>query len=583
MTNVLGKYQLIAEIARGGMGIVHLAVMRGPARFSKLLVIKELKPELAEEQTYLEMFLEEARLAGRLNHPNIVQTYEVGNDGKRHYIVMDYLEGVPLARVVRKKRSDKFTLAMHLRVICETLRGLSYAHTLADFDGTPLGIVHRDATPQNVFITYDGQVKLVDFGIARAVDTSIETQAGMLKGKPGYMAPEQIAGEVDARADVYAAAVMLWEAIVGRRMWHKKNDVEVLTSVFKGETPSLREAKPDVDEALLRICEKGLAKNREERFESAQALANAIEAYMAAQNWNPSMREVGTVAAELFAQERGAARATIDAQLQALRAGWSQDEKLPIILPVREDLVTPSSGAPHGFDLGSSVPASVPLLTGSITAPTPGGAFFSVPATETPKGHTRWRTIALGVLGVTLVLSGFVIARFTGRSEPPAAATPPHENSDAAPAPPPTATEANTATAPSTPPPAVARDDQITHEIRVSANPAWASIAFNGVSYANPATSICKHSDVLILRVNANGYFAQERRVDCDADAVIEIALNPLLQHGQTGAGRAAAPPPPVIAVSAAPPPTSSTEGCDPPYYFEGDKKVFKSGCPSDR
>src|SRR5262245_54146628 len=139
------------------MGIVYLAIARGPARFSKLLVLKQLKPELVEDPSFLEMFLEEARLAARLNHPNIVQTYEVGHDENRHFIVMDYLEGVTLARLLRK-RSPKFTLNMQLRVISEALSGLHYAHTLTDFNGTSLGIVHRDATPQNVFITYDGQI-----------------------------------------------------------------------------------------------------------------------------------------------------------------------------------------------------------------------------------------------------------------------------------------------------------------------------------------------------------------------------------------------------------------------------------------
>ncbi|AKV02512.1 serine/threonine protein kinase [Labilithrix luteola] len=138
MSEILGKYQLVAELARGGMGIVYLAVSQGPGRFSKLLVIKELKPELAEDASFLQMFLDEARLAARLNHPNIVQTYEIGTDGDRHFIVMDYLEGISLARVLKRK-SEKFTAAMQLRVLSEALQGLSYAHNLTDFDGTPLG------------------------------------------------------------------------------------------------------------------------------------------------------------------------------------------------------------------------------------------------------------------------------------------------------------------------------------------------------------------------------------------------------------------------------------------------------------
>src|SRR5262249_44022179 len=150
-------YQLIVEIARGGMGVVYLAATQGPGNFNKLLVVKELKPDLVEDTSFLEMFLEEARLAARLSHPNIVQTIEVGVDGKRHYMVMDYLEGRPLNRILRKK-SERFTRQMHLRVICEVLQGLQYAHSLTDYDGTPLGVVHRDVTPHNIFVTFDGQV-----------------------------------------------------------------------------------------------------------------------------------------------------------------------------------------------------------------------------------------------------------------------------------------------------------------------------------------------------------------------------------------------------------------------------------------
>src|SRR5262245_9224273 len=153
---MLGKYQLIAEIARGGMGIVYLAMVQGPGGFNKLVVIKELKPELVEDPVFLAMFLDEARLAARLNHPNIVQTNEVSNDGHRYFMAMDYLDGRGLDRVRRrsKKLGWGLTLPMHLRVICDMLTGLDYAHKLTDFDGTALGIVHRDVSPQNIFLTF---------------------------------------------------------------------------------------------------------------------------------------------------------------------------------------------------------------------------------------------------------------------------------------------------------------------------------------------------------------------------------------------------------------------------------------------
>src|SRR6201985_121203 len=155
---MLGKYQLIAEIARGGMGVVYLAMVQGPGGFNKLVVVKELKPELVEEPAFLTMCLDEARLAARLSHPNIVQTNEVGNEGERYFMAMDYLDGRGLDRVHRRARAAGIvpSLSVHLRIACEILEGLEYAHKLADFDGTPLHIVHRDVSPSNVFITFDG-------------------------------------------------------------------------------------------------------------------------------------------------------------------------------------------------------------------------------------------------------------------------------------------------------------------------------------------------------------------------------------------------------------------------------------------
>src|SRR5262249_34944227 len=153
-----------------------------------------------------------------LTHPNIVQTYEVGSEGNRHFIVMDYLNGRSLSRVLRRK-PDAFTRGMHLRILCEVLQGLDYAHNLVDFDGSPIGIVHRDVNPQNVFITFDAQIKLVDFGIAKSLDSQLETRTGVLKGKPGYMAPEQLSGIVDTRCDIFAVGAMMWEAITKKRLW----------------------------------------------------------------------------------------------------------------------------------------------------------------------------------------------------------------------------------------------------------------------------------------------------------------------------------------------------------------------------
>jgi len=203
---------------------------KAPRDFEKLVVVKELKPEMCDDEVFVTMFLEEARLAARLIHPNIVQTNEVGTDGSRHFMVMEFLDGRSLHRCCRQfVDRDQFAIGAHLRIIAETLHGLHHAHELTDYDGRWLGIIHRDVSPLNVFVTFDGQTKLLDFGIAKAADSSLETRTGILKGRIAYMAPEQAMGATtDRRADIYSIGVMIWEAAAGRRMWQSMSDVQVL-------------------------------------------------------------------------------------------------------------------------------------------------------------------------------------------------------------------------------------------------------------------------------------------------------------------------------------------------------------------
>jgi eukaryotic-like serine/threonine-protein kinase len=208
-----GRYQLITKLGHGGMARVLLMVARGRSGVSKLLVVKELLAEIKEDPEFLAMFLDEARLAARLNHPNVVQTYEVSEDGPTPVIVMEYLEGQSLAAVLNRIGRAQMPLQLHLHILLQALTGLHYAHELRDFDGTPLGVVHRDVSPQNIFVTYEGQVKLVDFGIAKASSSSGRTRTGVFKGKVAYASPEQTASStVDRRSDVFAVGVMRWRS-----------------------------------------------------------------------------------------------------------------------------------------------------------------------------------------------------------------------------------------------------------------------------------------------------------------------------------------------------------------------------------
>lgn len=542
----LGKYQLVAEIARGGMGIVFLAVARGPARFNKLLVVKQLKPELVEDASFLEMFLEEARLAARLNHPNIVQTYEIGSDDNKHYMVMDYLEGVTLARVLKKNKGT-FTLGMHLRVLCEALQGLHYAHTLQDFDGTMLHIVHRDATPQNLFVTYDGQVKVVDFGIAKALDSTVETSTGVLKGKPSYMAPEQIAGDVDPRADVFTAGVMIWEAVAGRRMWSKLTDVEILTNIIKGEVPELAKEAPDAPPELIRIVNKALAKSPDDRYASAADLQADVEKYLTDSKTDVPLREIGRVVGEIFANERKAVKSTIEQHLANVAAGKEQT-RLPSIRPPTATAIgentekTPISGAKE-----NSLPTSV---TGGKT---PAGTELPIQGSSVAPGSVaapnRNKLIGIAAGGAVVLVLLIVIATKLGGSKPvettnqPASATPePPKPVVVAPA---------VAPQPATP---------NTHEVAVKAYPKNAVVSIDGVEVSNPVTRRCDHGQSFTVHASMAGHVSQDRTLSCDKDQAIEIAL--------TSAPIGYVPPAPKPKVATAPaaaPTTAATPAPEPP------------------
>jgi serine/threonine-protein kinase len=318
-SGALGKYRLIAELGHGGMAQVFLALARGPAGFNKLAVIKQIREQLADDPEFLTMFLDEARLAARLNHPNVVQTNEVGEDGKRYFICMEYLEGQPLNRIIQRVgRENGIPLGVHLRILCEALAGLHHAHELTDYDGTPLQIVHRDVTPHNVFVTYAGQVKIVDFGIAKALSQSAETKAGVLKGKVAYMAPEQARGDkVDRRADLFSVGVMMWEALAGRRMFKGLTDVVIIQKIVNGQLQSPKSANAAVDEKLDAICMKALAHNRDERYATAAEFQQAIEEALEAMGDRSTLREAGKLIQQHFEPERARIKALVEAATTA--------------------------------------------------------------------------------------------------------------------------------------------------------------------------------------------------------------------------------------------------------------------------
>ncbi len=296
------SYRPLLELGEGGMARIVLALATGPGGFNKLVVLKVMRA--GQDTTEIRrLLLAEARLSARLNHPNVVQVQEVVEAAEdAPYLVMEYLDGRPLSAL---RISDTFTPGMLMTVISEALVGLHYAHELSDFDGTPLHIVHRDVSPHNVFLTYDGVVKVLDFGIAKMMhsDTS-NTETGEVKGKLAYMAPEQLLGEkLDQRADIFAIGSMLWEAATGARMWANVSQANLMHRLISGDIPA-PSSVASVDPELERIIVRATAARPEDRYESALAMHEDLDAYLEATDQRAVLREIGTALAEAYKSDR---------------------------------------------------------------------------------------------------------------------------------------------------------------------------------------------------------------------------------------------------------------------------------------
>lgn len=277
-----GDYNLIGRLGFGGMAEVFLAFTAGPGGVRKLCVVKRLHRHLRHTKDFVRMFLDEARLAARLNHPNVVQTYELGEIDGAYFIAMEHLQGQSLDRVMRlrKKGDPKQWYQFIARVIVDALEGLHYAHELKDFDGTPFSIVHRDISPQNILVTYEGISKVLDFGVAKASTQMDATESGVLKGKCSYVAPEQAYGEsIDRRVDLWAMGVVMWEALAGRRLFKAKTNAATLLEVLTSQIPLVMDAAPGVSLTLGQVVEKALQRKPDKRYANALEMRAELERF----------------------------------------------------------------------------------------------------------------------------------------------------------------------------------------------------------------------------------------------------------------------------------------------------------------
>lgn len=530
----LGRYRVLAELGRGGMANVYLAALRGTGAVNKLVVLKALLPDIASEPDSLAMFLDEARLAALLNHGNVVQTYEVGTEGERHVIVMEYLDGQSLASVLRRAESQgrPLPLSLHLRLLIDVLEGLHYAHELRGYDGKHLKLVHRDVSPQNVFITYDGRTKLLDFGIAKAATSTTHTATGVVKGKLAYMPPEQLAGdELDRRADVYALGCMLWAAVAGQKLWKDVPEPRILRHALDGDIPSPEVFNPGCDPALTRIVMKALATNRDDRYATARELQEQLERYCEQIGAANRPRELAAFVSGLFEDSRTQLKAHIEQQLGVASQLPGQS---------REDVTRPLALEAVDSQQTASSTQTVSAATLNASEPRP------------LRMRPRWY-VAVGLLGAVLALSGFS-ARFLGET-------------------PTTTPSARAGLAPAVEGPTRAG----TVRVELRASPSDARLYLDGELVAgNPASRMLPADRrVHQLRAELNGYQASSAEFLATRDEVVELRLAAL---EATPAVKTQAKTQPARQVARKPGVAKSN--CAQPFFVDSDGiKKIRPGC----
>jgi serine/threonine-protein kinase len=490
----IGRYQLVTLLAEGGMARVYLAFARGPAGFDKLVVVKQIRPELAWDQDFVTMFFDEARIAARLNHANVVHTYEVVEENGLYLLVMEYLEGHTVGEALRRITREAMPLDQHLWILTQVLAGLSYAHDLRDYDGTPLGVVHRDVSPSNVFLSYSGEVKLLDFGIAKAAGAISATHEGTIKGKLGYSAPEQfLQSEVDCRADLYAVGVMLWEALGRRRRRMADTPAATYQARISGLEPKIREVCPDVPRVLAEICDRATAPDPADRYDTAADFQRELEEYLDQVSRPPGQRELA---------------ALLDRHFQA--------ERLEVRARVQELLSTAITQHPPGSTAVSFASRSPP------------GALYDLPITEASDAPPDFRGALhasalrhrpLLIAGGLVMIIGAFAAAFSRRDSP----TPPVDAVAANPAPAPAAS--------ATPPAEEAKKIEATPvQLYIHVKPVSAMVTLDGARLvSNPfQADVTVDKRAHVLHASAPGYQSAEQVITFGNDVRVEITLKPL-------------------------------------------------------
>ena len=485
----LGRYELVGRLATGGMAEILLARVVGPEGFVRAVVVKRILDHLATREDFRAMFLDEARIVSRIHHDNVVQVHELGEEDGQLYLVMDYLEGESAAGLLRRlvKAGERLPPALAAHVVAEAATGLHAAHELVDEHGEPLGLVHRDASPQNLFITYDGAVKVLDFGIAHAAGRATETQAGQIKGKFSFMSPEQCRGkELDRRSDVFALGAVLYELSTGRRLFARDNEMATMRAVCRDPLHPPSAFVEGYPEALERVCLRALERPRASRYPTAAEMARDLREAIRELSEGEPRQELAALMQRLFADRVERKAAT----LRNLRQG-------------KGELVVSEGEVDQGVTIPTVANAELAEETRSTTT-------TSLTAEEAPR-RSAWIPLLLALVALGS-LGAFVYRR--AQVEP---------------------TAATSASAP----------EEIA--IRIDSDPAGAEVWLDGEDLG--PTPLTHHrpraaaSGQLVLR--REGQVAHEETVSFELSQRIHVTLTPT-PAASAATSASTAPPPPL-------------------------------------
>jgi serine/threonine protein kinase len=421
----LGRYELLARIATGGMGEIFLARLAGAAGFEKLCVIKRILPHLASDERFRAMLIAEARIASNMSHANICHVYELDEIAGELYLVMEYLEGVTVLQLLRtmSERETALDLGLVAGMVQQACEGLHYAHELRDRNGSSLGVVHRDVSPSNLFVTESGVVKIVDFGVAKAHGTIESPGPGEVKGKYAYMAPEQLRGqEVDRRVDVFSLAVVVYEMLTCRRLYQRKTDEQTFRAILAAPEIDLARLRPDAPVTIAPVLRRALARDPAARYGSARQFATALfDAFGPVRPWGQG--DISELVRSVFADEISRNNEEISA---IVHRNAGDDHAIPVILrhtsdPDGSDYLSIET---DGEDRATAADATATARIDSVTDARADAMMAAMTSPiRTPPARRRGGLAIGGIVGGAAIVLAVGIAVIDRAAEPTAIAS----------------------------------------------------------------------------------------------------------------------------------------------------------------